>query len=63
VVWAGFLEDLVLVLPATTVHGGLTLLDPGRVEYHGPWDVQGPNILHSSAFTPQREESCLNLGE
>lgn len=36
VVWAGFLEDLVLAFPSVTVCGRFTLPDPGRREHHGP---------------------------
>lgn len=62
-VWAGFLEDLALAFPAVTVHGGLTSLDPGRCEHHGPWDVQVPDVLRSSVFTPQKEENSSSLGK
>lgn len=62
VVWAGFLEDLVLVFPAVTVCGGLTLPDPGRREHHGAWDIQVPDVLHSSVY-PTEGGELFELGE
>lgn len=61
VVWAEFLEDLMLVFPAATIRGGLPLPDPGRHEHYCPWDVQMPDVLRSSVFTPQREGSCSSV--
>lgn len=63
--WAGFLEDLVLPLPAVMVCRGLTLPDPGRCERHSSWEVLVLIILHSSVFTPQSraEESHSWLGK
>lgn len=42
------------------VCGGLTVPDPGRWEHHSAWDTQVPAVLHSSMFTPWREESSLS---
>lgn len=62
-VWAGFLEDLVLPLPTVMVCRGLTLPDPGRCDHHSSWEVLVLIILQNSVFTPQREESCSSLGK
>lgn len=63
VVWAGFLEDLALAFPTVTASGGLTLPDPGKRQHCSPQDTQVSDILHSSVFITQREESCLCLGK
>lgn len=53
-----------LAFPSATVCGGLTLPDPGRHRHRSPQDVQVPDIfLHSSVFTPWKEESCSSLGK
>lgn len=55
-VWAVFLEDLVLPLPSVMLCRGLTLPDSGRCEQHMSWEVLVLIILQNSVFTPQREE-------